>query len=239
MWPALLVIAASAFAKHYANQQAAKRQEGFRRSMEDYQRGKARETEAEAENLITKQTPKARADELAEVTAGREKSLRDTVGAAQAFDVPGVAGKVSGDYRAAQEAEAGTIAERTRRAITQLASMGAPGEQQQRFGIRLGRAAGTVDAANRASENVGRGYLSDISTVRPNQLLSLAGDVGMTVGGGMAAGEAGARGGAPVAGQGYEDAAGNLYDDGVISPQDARIQRELAVRRAMSLWGHG
>jgi hypothetical protein len=63
------------------------------------------------------------------VTADRTQSLKDTVGAAQAFDAAPIAGKMSGDYAATQEANASRIAERTRRAIEQLSAMGAPGEQ--------------------------------------------------------------------------------------------------------------
>lgn len=185
MIPALAAIAAGAGLKYVADRGASKRRESIRRSMESYQRLKARENEAAVEQLIAKQTPDARGAELAEVTAGREKSMGDSVGAAQAFDAPGIAGNLPAEYKAAQEAEAGRIAERTRRAIEQLATMGAPSEQQQKFGIRFGRSAGTVDAANRAADYVGRSYMSDIENVRPNALMSILGDAGMSAGSSM------------------------------------------------------
>jgi len=206
----LAILAASAFMKMQANEDAAGQREALRRQMETYQKSKARETEAATETLLQKQTPKARAEELMQVTQDREQSLKGTVGAAQAFDAPQIAGKLSGDYESTQEANAARIAERTRRAIEQLSSIGAPGEQQQRFGLRFGRAAGTVDAANRASENVGRGYMTDISNVVPDPFLSLAGDVGMAVGGSMAGSDPNS---IPWTGEGepspwdYEDAA--------------------------------
>lgn len=243
MWPALLIIAASAFAKHMANQEAQGRQERFRQSMEGYQRTKAAESTAATEGLLQKQTPQARGDELAQVTADRAHSLRDTVGAAQAFDAAPIAGKMSGDYGMTQEATANRNAERVRRAIEQLSTIGAPGEQAQAFGRRFGVAAGNVDAANRASANVGAGYLTDIKHVKPDPFLSMAGDVGMTVGGAMA-GNAAATAAADAGvnnGQGFEDASGNLYDPEVATRDDAkadaRIQRQLKMNRAFGLWG--
>jgi hypothetical protein len=170
MLPALAVIAASALLKHHAIADAQRRQENIRRSMEQYQRSKAAETTAATEALIDKQTPAARAQEMADVTNERQQSLKDTVGAVQGLSTATpVAGKLSGDFKSTEEANAGRIAERTRRAIEQMATMGAPSEQQQRFGIRFGRAAGTVDAGNRASANVGDAYLKDVANVQPNR----------------------------------------------------------------------
>jgi hypothetical protein len=56
--------------------------------------------------------------------------------------------------------------------------MGAPGEQGVASGIRFGRTAGNVDANNIAIGNVGDAYMRDINNVKPNPLLSLAGDAG-------------------------------------------------------------
>ena len=179
----LALLAASAFAKYQANEEAAEQREAYRQRMEAYQRTRAKATERATDDLLKKQTPEERETELKAITTDREGSLRDTVGAAQAFDAPQIAGKLSGDYRATQEASAARIAERTRRAIEQLATMGAPQEQAHEFNRRFGRAAGEVDANNRASENVGRGYMQDISNVQPDPFLSLAGDVGMAVAG--------------------------------------------------------
>jgi hypothetical protein len=221
--PALAIIAASALLKHQADRQALRRQESIRRSMEAYQRARARETEAATEELLKKQTPQARAEELKKLTGERESSLRETV-AATAPPASRIAGAVSQDYERAQEAQANTVAERTRRAIEQLAAMGAPGEQRLKFGTRFGRAAGQVDAANRASENVGNAFLRDIEGVRPNPWMSLAGEVGMGVGSGLLGAPWAA---APNNGQGWEDASGNLYDPNT----------RPRVRKAFGLWG--
>lgn len=229
MWEALLVLAASAAAKYQNDRVAQKRQEGMRQAMEAYQRSKAREGEVVTDELLTKQTPDARATELAGATADRTQSLKDTVGAAQAFDAAPVAGKLSADYRAAEEATAGKVAERTRRAIAQIATMGAPSEVQRRFATRFGRAAGEVDAGHIASERVGRAAMTDINNVKPNAFVDLASQIGMGVGTAMLGG-AGAAGTAAVNnGQGYEDASGNLYSN--------NVTRQQRLNRGFSLWG--
>ena len=227
MLPALAIIAASAGAKYLGDRAVLKRQKSIRNSMEAYQRSKTAENEAAVERLLAKQTPDARGAELAQVTADNAKSMQDTVGAAQAFNQPGIAGNVSHEYKAAQEAEAANIAERTRRAIEQLATMGAPSEQQNKFNIRFGRSAGKVDAANRASDYVGRAYMSDIEGVRPNAILDMASQVGMGVGTGMLAGGFG--GGAKVPSATPTDAG-----SAPIGPFAGVAPR---LKRGFSLWG--
>lgn len=243
MWPALLVLAASAFLKYQNDKQATSRQDSLRQAMEAYQRARAKDTEAATEELVQKQTPKERGTELANITADRTQSLKDTVGAAQAFDQPMIAGKLSGDYRATEEANAGRIAERTRRAIEQLASIGAPAEQQQRFGLRFGKAAGTVDAANRAAENVGRGYTGAMSRVRPDPTLDLISQIGMGVGGGMLGGAAGTAGtGTDVvayggAGDVASSAPATNYGAAGAAGGYSNYSPRRRVNRAFSIWG--
>lgn len=187
MWPLIIL---GALTKLMAGQNSSNRQEYLRRSMEAYQRSKVAETDAATRELMAKQTPQAREAELSQLTTDREKSMRDSVGAAQAFDMGPTAGKISSDYQGAQQATAARVAERTRRAIEQLASIGAPGEQKQAFGMRFGRAAGTVDAANRGSENVGRAYVGAIQNTHPSPFLMMAGDA-MMAGGAAGAGGSG------------------------------------------------
>lgn len=237
----IALLAFSALTKYEANNDASERREAFRRRMEAYQRTKVAEAGNATEQLLAKQTPEARGVELAEIGADRGQSLRDTVGAAQAFDAPQIAGKLSGDYRAGQEANATRVAERTRRAIEQLATMGAPQEQAEAFGKRFGTAATRVDGANSAMENVTRGYAADIEDVRPDPFLGTVSQLGTAVGQGMLS-NAGALASENAKidagvnnGQGYEDAAGNLYNSGVSTRQDARIQKQLG--KALSLWG--
>jgi hypothetical protein len=56
----LLLIAASAGLNYLNNQEAQKRREKIRGSMEQYQRMKAAETQAATEKLLEQQTPEAR-----------------------------------------------------------------------------------------------------------------------------------------------------------------------------------
>lgn len=225
---ALLVIAGGAGAKYFGQRQATQQQERIRQAMEAYQRSKAAESTAATENLVSQQTPAKRAEELAALTADRTQSLQKTVNAAQATEAAPLAGKMSGDYTAAQERVAGTVAERTRRAIEQLAAMGAPGEQHLKSSMRFGRAAGTVDAANRASDYVGGAFMNDIGNVRPNPFLQMGGDVAMAVG-------AGGFGGSGAAAS-TPSSAGNAEWGSMDAGPGAYKRR---VNNAFSLWGRG
>lgn len=192
MWPALAIIAASMFAKHMANSDAQDRQSQLQRSMEAYQRSKAQQNEAAINGLVSQQTPDARGKELQSINDSRQQSMQGSVDAARlASPITQVAGaSASPDYQKASAAAADSVAARTKRAIEQLGTMGAPGEQGIASGIRFGRSAGTVDAGNSAIANVGAGYMRDINNVHPDPFLTMAGDVGMGVGTGMAMGGA-------------------------------------------------
>lgn len=235
---ALLVIAAGIGSKYVSERQATKQRDQLRQAMEAYQRTRASESTAATENLISQQTPAKRAAELSAVTDDRARSLEKTVSAAQATEAAPIAGKLSSDYTAAQERAANTVAARTKRAIEQLATIGAPGEQQLKSSMRYGRAAGVVDAANRGSEYVGNAYMRDINNVRPNPLLTMAGDAALAVGGYGLGGAAGARaapagasamGADPSGSFTYEDSAGNL--------QSSSMPYRRRIGSAFSLWG--
>lgn len=223
----LAILAASAFAKHEANQDAIKRQRSIAGAMEAYQRSRSKLAERATQDLTRKQAPESRATELADLTRQRADSMRESVGAAQAFDQPVVSGNLSDDFKRTQDAEAQSIAARTKRAIEQLAAMGAPAEAKQAHQLRFGRAAGEVDAANRASDNVGRAYMTDINSVRPNDTLSLLSDIGMTAGSAMLLGGAGAG-----AGAGADVAAAGTG----VAPGAAGV-RAAKLARGFSLWG--
>ncbi|HEX5128101.1 MAG TPA: hypothetical protein VFV90_00060 [Usitatibacter sp.] len=229
MWGPLLVLAASAFAKYKNDQAAVDRQRAFANALAAFQKQRAGESMAATEQLVNKQTPQAREAELTDLTAQRQQSLRDTVGAAQAFDQPAVAGKTGADFKQAQEQAAKTVSERTKRAIEQLAAISAPGEQQRAFSTRLGRAAGVVDASNFANADVGRAYGVDINNVRPNPFIDLASQVGMAYGGYQLGGGLGAGASFANNGQGYTDAADNLYS--------GNTTRQARLNRGFSLWG--
>lgn len=248
-WVPLAIIAASALAKNKANTDALKRQENIRGAMERFQRTKAAETEAATEQLIQKQTPQARQDELAQLEADRSRSMSETV--ASATPAPAtIAGNLSPEYQKSQESAANSVAARTKRAIEQLSAMGAPGEQQQKFGLRHGRAAGVVDASNIASARVGDRYMEDIDNVRPDGFLSLAGDIGMAYGAGMlgggagtaaAAGAAGGTGITPgTAGEGLQMGGGlGLRPNGLRLGSSDMLGIKPKLERGFSIWKAG
>jgi hypothetical protein len=236
--PAGLVILAASAALKYANEtDAQKRQEKLLAAMRDYQNMKSRSALAATEDMLAKQTPEARSSELAQVTAGREQSLRDTVGAAQAFDAAPSAGKHSGDFQAAQEKEASTVAERTRRAIEQLAAMGAPGEQKFQHQLRFSKAAGAVDAANSASDNVGRAYRTSIAGTRPDAFADMLSSVGMAVGSGMMGGTGTES--TMASGMGADSSGNFNYEDSAGNQQRSAMpyRRRQQLNRGFSLWG--
>lgn len=244
----LLIIAGSAALNYGANRAAEKRQQQFASAMEAFQRGKSKQAMAATEALVKEQTPEKRATELADLTKDRTRSLRETVGAAQAFDAPGIAGKTSDDYARAQEAQAHSVADKTRRAIAQLAAMGAPGEQKQAHQLRFGKAAGVVDSANVASDAVGRGYMTDIGNVRPNPFALMLADIGMgyglgramapasteTLGSGLTPGTSGEGLRIPE-GQGMSIGTGS--GPGLKLPNDFARPWEPKLKNAFSLWG--
>lgn len=233
MLPALALIAASAGLNYLNNQAAQKRRDQIRGSMEQYQRMKAAETQAATEKLLEQQTPEARSTELAKVTDERARSMQDTVKAAQATEAEPIAGKMSADFKAADARSADTVAARTKRAIEQLSTMGAPGEQGQRFNIRFGRAAGNVDAANRAAGYVGNAAMTDIGNVQPNPFIGLLSQVGMGVGTGMAA--------APAAGIATSAQPNQISPNnanwGSLDDGPAAYNTRARLNRGFSLWG--
>jgi hypothetical protein len=159
--------------------------------------------------------------------------MQDTVKATQATEAEPLAGKLSNDYRAADARSADTVAARTKRAIEQLSTMGAPGEQGQRFNIRFGRAAGNVDAANRASNYVGNAAMTDMSNVQPNPFIGLLSQVGMGVGTGMAAGPAA---GIATAAQPNQISPNNA-NWGSLDDGPAAYNTRARLNRGFSLWG--
>lgn len=243
-WVAVGVTAAGMLAKYKANKDAENRQSSLRGTMEQYQRGKAQQNEAAINQLMSKQTAPARAAELANIDASREASMRGAVDQARAASpVTQVAGtNTSPDFQQASQAASTRVADKTAKAIQQLGMMGAPGEQGVASGIRFGRTAGNVDANNIAIGNVGDAYMRDINNVKPNPLLSLAGDAGMAIGGGMmfapAAGSAAMVPAADAAA--YEG--GALYNTAATSAAPtfgSAASRAAAMRGAMAAWGRG
>lgn len=221
----LLIIASSFGAKYYADQQAQDRQQALANAMRNYQQIKARNTEQAINNLVSQQTPTARTTDMNQAIADRVASSNNLVSQVAASNPSQIEGKLSNDYKQSQASTADSVAAKTKRAIEQLATMGAPGDVQSQFGIRFGRAAGNVDANNAAIDRVGQAYRTDISNVRPDPLLSTLGDVGLAVGGAM-----GAPAAASGAGAGAETAFTGMSVPGarLAVPWTTRLQQGLA-----------
>jgi hypothetical protein len=240
-WVNVGIAAAGMMAKYKADKDAQGRSESLRNSMQTYQLSKAGQTEQAINQLMTKQTPDARAAELQGIEKSSEASMQGTVDAARAASpVLQVAGtNTSGDYQKANQAAATRVADKTNRAIQQLGTMGAPGEQGVASGLRFGRAAGNVDANNMAIANVGDAYMRDINNVRPDPMLSLVGDAAIaygSAGAGSAAAAPAAAGGDAAA---FEGGAWLGGDGGAASAaaKSTAASRAAAMRTALSKWG--
>lgn len=234
-------MAAGMLAKNMANQQAVSRQNQLQQAMQSYQLSKAKGNEQAINQLVDQQKPDARAKELAALNASRQASMQATVDQARAASpVTQAAGtNTSADYGKASEASANVVAARMKRAIEQLGVMGAHGEQGIAQGLRFGRAAGTVSAGNEAISNVGNAYTRDMENVVPNPMLSLAGDAGMAIGGGMLAKSFGAPKVASVLGTGIAPGAsgqGLSLDSGTPGLR-LKGNMGLSFNRAFQNWG--
>lgn len=212
----------------FADAQAEGKRNKLLMAMQQYQRGQAQVGQGAIQGLINSETPQARATDLSKTIADRAKSLQTSVDAVQGTNPAPLAGKMSDDYKASQEKAAGVVAERTRRAIEQLSTMGAPGEEALASGIRQGRAAGVVDSTNSAIGNVGGAFRTDMRNTVPNPGLKLLG-AGLTAYGGAKFAQPEQSGWAESMGTGgtYEDSAGGMQQ----SPFKAR------TKRGFSLWG--
>ncbi len=180
----ILPLILGAVVSRAADREAEDRRQRLLDAMKAYQTNKAKDSEAAIETLISKQKPDARQAELDAITASRAASLGASVDAVKSTNPAPIAGKLSPDYEKSQEQVAGTVAERTRRAIEQLSTMGAPGERDFKQGLRFGKAGTDVDAANTAIRNVGDAYMTDMNNVRASPGLKLIGGALMAYGGG-------------------------------------------------------
>lgn len=179
---AIGALAAGTVINHKAEQDAADRRRRLQQAMEAYQMIQAGKSRAASEKVIETQTPDRRAADMAAAEAARSDDLNSTVDRVKVFDASPIAGNVSTDYREAQAAAAERVAERTRRAIEQMATIGAPEEVGLQHRLRLGRASGEVDAANKASANVGNAYLQEINNTLPDWRRKLMGNTFLAVG---------------------------------------------------------
>jgi hypothetical protein len=177
-----VVLLASAAAKRINDRNAERRQEEIANAMRAYNLIQAQKSQAATEELLGQQTPEKRAAEMEQSVASRAASMGESVKAAKASDVTALNAKPSEARQQSQDRAADTLANRTKRAIENLSVMSAPGDVNQAFGFRAGRAAGTIDSANRAIGRYSRASINDINSVRANPWVDMAASAGMAYG---------------------------------------------------------
>lgn len=159
----------SAAASESSNRDVADRQKRIIDAMRQYQVGKATQGRKAISDYLDTVTPEARIAGKNAATSELEQGLKQSVDSVKSYETPGnFSGKVSDSYKNRLTSDTAATADRIGRAMKQLAVIGTPAEQQQSQGIRFGRAATDVDAANSAIRGVSPSYMGAISRVRPN-----------------------------------------------------------------------
>lgn len=177
-WIAVAAAVASAVMSQQAQSGMEKRQKKLAEAMSNYQLSKSQESQAAIKGFTDTIQPDAKAAERTDINAELEQGLDSSVGAVRKFEAPQqIAGKVSDDFTQRTASNQGTVADRIRRAVQQLSIIGTPAEQGLRESRRLGVAAGTVDGANSAANNVGAAYMRGIQLQRPNPALSFGSQI--------------------------------------------------------------
>lgn len=178
---------AGSLVKAEASQDAANRRKRLSDAMAGYQSENASKAMKITGDHLDGSTPQARAAAMQDAETEGRLGYETTVGAAQAFQGPAsVSGKVSDQYRVANEDSANAQSARTKMLIENLSKMRAPGMAGQAEARRYGRAAGGVGALDAANANVGRAYQSDIANVQENPWAMAGGDALSGIGQGIA-----------------------------------------------------
>lgn len=192
---ALWLALGSAALSESSNRDVSDRQQKIIEAMRQYQVGKAQQGQKAISTYLDTITPEKRIAEKNAATGELAQGLRQSVDATKAYETPqNFAGKVSEAYKNRATADTAATSDRISRAMQQLAVIGTPQEQQLSQGIRFGRAATDVDAANSAIRGVTPAYMGAISRVRPNPWDSF---FSQALGGASNA-YAGGRGGRPI-----------------------------------------
>lgn len=166
---ALWLALGSAAVSESSNRDVADRQKKIIEAMRQYQVGKATQGRKAISDYLDTVTPEARIAGKNAATSELEQGLKQSVDATKSYETPSnFSGKVSDSYKTRLASDTAATGDRISRAMKQLAIIGTPAEQQQSQGIRFGRAATDVDAANSAIRGVSPAYMGAISRVRPN-----------------------------------------------------------------------
>lgn len=166
---AILLALGSAAVKARSDYDVNKRQKQIIDAMQQYQTGKAAKGREDITKYLDTVTPEARVAEKNAATAELERGQAQSVAATKAYETPSnFSGKVSDQYTNRVASQSALNADRIGRIMKQLSVIGTPAEQQLSQGIRFGRAATDVDAANSAIRGVTPAYMGSISRVRPS-----------------------------------------------------------------------
>lgn len=191
MGPELLMIAgsvASAALQAKAASDQADKQQSLVDQMTQYKLQKSAEGQAATSKFLDTQDPAQRQAAVASTQQGIASNLQNSVKAAQQYQTPqNFAGKVSGDYTQRAASDAGTVADRLKRSIDQLSTIGAPAQTDLQRSLQLGQASTGVAGANSAAANVGNAFDTGINNVRPDPFLTLAAQIAGGAGKGLAA----------------------------------------------------
>lgn len=175
MWQAIAALIGGKLLEGQAQRGVAKKQMNIARLRDaDAKERQARATQA-IERYLSRQEMPARDAERIAVRDEMRSNLSDSVGAVEKFsEQPVIQGKTSDAYAQRVAGNAASNAERVRRAIEQLATIGTPGESARRDSVALGRSALDVGGEQDAIRNLDQAYGNMIENVRPNGLLMLA-----------------------------------------------------------------
>lgn len=187
-WPQIALAVASAAMQKSAQSDMEDRQNSLANRMTEYQSKKAAEGRAATEKYVGTLTPGERAAQLAEEQAKLKGGYDQALSSAQQMETPiGTSGKVSKDFTDRVASNKSATSQRVSALAQALAAMGAGGQREMASGRNYLTAAGTVDGANSASNNVSRYYMDSIKNQRPDATMSLlsqiAGGASMASGG--------------------------------------------------------
>lgn len=176
-WLPYALAGASAVANLASQKELDERRRKILDRMEEFQTGKARQSERSIDDFINAIDPARRAVQNADIRSELQQGLDKSVGAAQALAKPdNFEGRVTDNYTTRRAANDATTTERLKRAMAQLAVIGTPAERSLTTGFALGDAASGVDAANSAIRRTTSAYNTALNGQRPDAFLTFASD---------------------------------------------------------------
>jgi hypothetical protein len=184
-WIPLVIAAAGQAAKMKQDRDVRKQQSALTDEMTRSNAERAKKSTAAINQFLDESAPQARATEtqaLREELTGR---LNEGVDAVRKFEEPETfSGRVSDDYNRVRSVGRARTEQRVNDAISQLATIGLPGQRSVNESLRYGRAGSVVDAENSAMNNMSGAYRNAIEGVHTDPFNRMAAD--LTTAAGMA-----------------------------------------------------